>query len=70
MQLPEVQGKKYILVAVDYFSKWAEAKGLKNNTGTEVAKFIYETLCRHGYPKIQINDNGREFINQVSEELQ
>lgn len=69
MQLPEVQGKKYIVVAVDYFSKWAEAKALKNKTGIEVAKFIYEIICRHGCPKIQINDNGREFVNEVSKEL-
>ena len=40
MELPEVQGKQYIVVAVDYFSKWSEAKALKNKTGIEVAKFM------------------------------
>ena len=33
------------------------------------AKFLYEIICRHGSMRIQINDQGKEFVNEVSENL-
>ena len=59
-----------VVVAMDYFSKWPEARALRNHTAESVAKFIFEDIvCRHGCIKIQINDQGREFVNKVSKEL-
>lgn len=61
---------RYVVVAVCYFSKWCEARPLKDKTAESVAKFIYdEIICRHGCPSIQISDQGREFVNKLSEEL-
>lgn len=63
-------GFRYLVVAIDYFSKWVEAKALKEKTGVEVARFLFEDIvCRHGCVSVQINDQGREFCNVVSEEL-
>ena len=55
-------------VCIDNFSKWSEAKAVKGCTPT-VAKFLYEIICRHGCVRIQINDQGKEFVNEVSENL-
>ena len=67
--LPEVDGYLYIIVCIDYFSKWSEVKAIKDKTGRTVAQFLYELMCRHGCFAIQINDQGREFVNTVNAEL-
>ena len=69
-ELPEVDGYRYLVVAVDYFSKWSEAEPLRSKGAKEVATFLYKKIiCQHGCPRIQINDQGREFVNQVSKAL-
>ena len=65
--LPEVDGFKHLIVCIDYFSKWSETKAVKDKSGPTVAKFLYEIICRHGCMRIQINDQGKEFVNEVSE---
>jgi hypothetical protein len=69
--LPETGRKnKYIVVAMDYFTKWPEARALSNATAENVAKFIYEDIiCRHGVPKILLSDQGSHFKNKVIDEL-
>ena len=62
-------GFKYVVVLVDYFSKWTEAEALKDKTAISVARFIFNCICRHGCMQIQINDQGREFSNACSTEL-
>ena len=64
--LPEVDGLKHVVIAIDYFSKWSEGKALKDKNALSVANFLYEVICRHGCFSIQINDQGREFVNEVS----
>ena len=62
--LPEAPGKvKYVIVAIDYFTKWMEAKPLAKTTGKEVKKFIWNNIvCRFGLPNIIVTDNGSNFI--------
>jgi len=53
--------KLYILVAVDYVSKWVEAVALSDNTRASVLKFVkHHILSRFGVPKAIISDNGAE----------
>lgn len=69
-QLPPAHGMKYVVVAVDYFSKWVEAKALPDKTAAEVGRFLYEDLiCRHGCIETIISDQGREFNNELMTEL-
>lgn len=57
---------KHIVVAVDYTSKWVEARAIKDKTATTVAQFIWEDIiCRHGCAKIVITNQGREFNNSI-----
>ena len=67
--LPKVDGFCSLVVCIDYFSKWSEAKPIQDKTAPTIAKFIYELICRHGCFSIQINDQGRGFVNSVSDEL-
>ncbi|GJR92583.1 reverse transcriptase domain-containing protein [Tanacetum coccineum] len=61
--LPEAPGKvKFVIVVVDYFTKWIEAKPLAKTTGKEVKKFVWDNIvCRYGLPKIFFTDNGTNF---------
>ncbi|GKB13487.1 reverse transcriptase domain-containing protein, partial [Tanacetum coccineum] len=49
---------KYILVAVDYVSKWAEAQALPTNDARVVVTFLKKLFCRFGMPKALISDRG------------
>nr|GFB45913.1 reverse transcriptase domain-containing protein [Tanacetum cinerariifolium] len=57
------KGNKYILVAVDYLSKWVEAKALPINDDRVVVKFLKSLFSRFGTPKAIISDRGTHFCN-------
>ncbi|GJV44804.1 reverse transcriptase domain-containing protein [Tanacetum coccineum] len=50
------RGNKYILVAIDYFSKWVEAKALPTNDARVVCKFLKSLFARFGTPRAIISD--------------
>ncbi|GKF81792.1 reverse transcriptase domain-containing protein [Tanacetum coccineum] len=56
-------GNKYILVAVDYLSKWVEAKALPTNDARVVCKFLKSLFARFGAPRAIISDRGTHFCN-------
>jgi hypothetical protein len=63
-------GNRYILVAMDYLTKWPEAKAMDKATAENVTEFIYkEIICRHGTPKIIMSDQGSHFKNQMMKGL-
>ncbi|GJW95610.1 reverse transcriptase domain-containing protein [Tanacetum coccineum] len=53
---PSSHGNKYILVAVDYLSKWVEAKALPTNDARVVVKFLKSLFARFGTPRAIISD--------------
>nr|GFA46792.1 reverse transcriptase domain-containing protein [Tanacetum cinerariifolium] len=55
--------KKYILVAVDYLSKWVEAKALPTNDARVVCKFLKSLFARFRTPCSIISDSGTHFYN-------
>nr|GEW84669.1 reverse transcriptase domain-containing protein [Tanacetum cinerariifolium] len=61
--LPSSRGNKYILVAVDYLSKWVEAKALSTNDARVVCKFLKSLFARFGTPRAIISDRGTHFCN-------
>nr|GEW78964.1 reverse transcriptase domain-containing protein [Tanacetum cinerariifolium] len=57
------KGNKYILVIVDYLSKWVEAKALPTNDARVVVKILKSLFSRFGTPKAIISDRGTHFCN-------
>ena len=61
---PPSFGNLYILVAVDYVSKWVEAVATKTNDHRVVLKFIkHNIFSRFGVPRAMISDGGKHFRN-------
>nr|GEW04565.1 reverse transcriptase domain-containing protein [Tanacetum cinerariifolium] len=60
---PSSRGNKYILVAIDYLSKWVEAKALPTNDARVVCKILKSLFARFGTPHAIINDRGTYFCN-------
>ena len=63
--LPMGKGQvKYAVVAIDYFTKWAEAEPLATITEKRVTDFVWRSIvCRFGVPHTIITDNGKQFDN-------
>jgi hypothetical protein len=56
-------GNKYILVAIDHYSKWCEAKAMANHGAKTIAKFLEDdVICRYGVPKFVLTNNGEEWV--------
>ena len=63
---PSSFGNIYILLAVDYVSKWVEAISCPKNDATIVVGFIQRNiLSRFGAPRTIISDEGSHFANKV-----
>ena len=63
--LPIGKGQcKFIIVAVDYFTKWAEAEPLATITEQKIRNFVWRAVvCRFGIPRALVSDNGKQFDN-------
>jgi len=63
-------GHRFILVAIDYFTKWVEATSYANVTKQVVVRFIKNNIiCRYGVPNKIITDNGTNLNNKMMKEL-
>ncbi|GKB02497.1 reverse transcriptase domain-containing protein, partial [Tanacetum coccineum] len=61
---PSSRGNKYILVAIDYLSKWVEAKALPTNDARVVCKFLKSLFARFGTPRAIISDRGNGYLEK------
>ncbi|GJY11793.1 reverse transcriptase domain-containing protein [Tanacetum coccineum] len=53
---------KFLIVAIDYFTKWIEAKPVATITGNQVKKFVWDNIvCRFGLPGEIVSDNEKQF---------
>ncbi|XP_058746121.1 uncharacterized protein LOC131618991 [Vicia villosa] len=63
-------GHRFILVAIDYFTKWVEAASYANVSKQVVTRFIkHHIICRYGVPERIITDNGSNLNNKMMKEL-
>ena len=60
---PKAAGnKRYLLVGMDYFTKWVEAEPLANIRDVDAKKFVWKnTVTQFGVPRTLISDNGLQF---------
>ena len=60
-------GKKQLgilIIAIDYFTKWVEAKPVTTITEAKVTNFVWKNIiCRFGVPRVIVPDNGKQFNN-------
>jgi len=68
--LPKTKhGNQYLLVFVDYATRWPEVFATKDRKASTVAEiFVREILCRHGAPVQLLSDQGKEFLAHVMKE--
>ncbi|GJV83867.1 uncharacterized mitochondrial protein-like protein [Tanacetum coccineum] len=67
--IPKSQKFEYILVVIDYVSKWAEAEALPTNDARVVTNFLKKLFFRFGIPKALISDRGTHFCNKQMEKV-
>ena len=66
VSLKSSSGHEYVLVAIDYFTKWVEAASYASLTAAKVAKFIRShIICRYRTPHKLISDRGVHFRGEV-----
>lgn len=58
-------GLKFLVVAIDYFTKWVEAKPLATITGRRILSFVWEYIvCHFGVPHFLVSDNETQFAGE------
>ncbi|KAK3026399.1 hypothetical protein RJ639_042609 [Escallonia herrerae] len=56
--------RRFVIVAIDYFTKWIEVEALATITALKCEEFFWKNVvCRFGVPKVLITDNGKQFNN-------
>ena len=67
---PATGGRKFLFVAIDYFTKWVEAEPAAQITEHKARDFVWKNIiCRFGLPRTLITDNGRQFDNKRFDEF-
>jgi RNase H-like domain found in reverse transcriptase/Integrase core domain/Integrase zinc binding domain len=67
--VPEHNNHRYILVAMDVFSRFIFIQPLENKQPVSVAKALYTIFCLFGHPKVLQTDNGGEFVKGLLSSL-
>ena len=64
--LPQGKGHvKFLLIVIDYFTKWVEAEALATITKARIRSFVWKNIiCKFGIPRTIISNNGQQFDNQ------
>lgn len=69
--LPTASGnRKYLFIAIDYFTKWVEAIALASIKDSDIIKFFWENIItRFGIPRAFVSDNGTQFDSKRTREF-
>lgn len=60
--LVAAQQLKFLIVGIDYFTKWVEAEALATITKKNVQNFVWRYIIyRYGIPRVLVSDNGKQF---------
>ena len=57
---------KFLVVGINYFTKWVEAGALATITEKNIRSFFWKNIiCRYGIPRVLVSDNGKQFDNNA-----
>ena len=56
---------RYLLVVMDYFTKWVEAIPLRDQTAASISAAVIKLCCSFGIPEVLHSDQGRNFESQL-----
>ncbi|XP_050263844.1 uncharacterized protein LOC126708066 [Quercus robur] len=57
---------KFLVVGIDYFTKWVETEALATITEKNIRSFVWKNIiCRYGIPRVLVSDNGKQFDNSA-----
>ena len=60
----QIRQMKFLIVAIEYFTKWVEAEPVAQITAHKVQQFVWKNVvCRFGVPKRLVSDNGTQFTS-------
>ena len=58
--------QKFLVVGIDYFTKWVEAEPLATITEKSIRTFVWRKIIyRYGIPRVLVSDNGKQFDNSA-----
>ena len=61
-----VRQLKFLVVGIDYFTKWVEAEALATITERNIQSFVWRNIiCRFGIPRVLVFDNEKQFNNNT-----
>ena len=61
-----VRQLKFLIVGIDYFTKWVEAEALAIITEKNIRSFVWRNIiCRYGIPRVLVSDNGKQSDNSA-----
>ena len=57
---------KFLVVGIDYFTKWVEPEALTTITEKNIRSFVWRNIiCKYGIPRVLVSDNGKQFDNNA-----
>ena len=57
---------KFLVVGIDYFTKWVEAEPLATITEKNIRSFVWKRIiCCFGIPRVLVSNNGKQFDNDA-----
>ena len=64
------QAVKFLIVGINYFIKWMEAKALAIIMEKNIRSFIWKNIiCKYGIPRVLVSNNGKQFDNSAFREF-
>ena len=64
--LTVVRQLKFLVVGINYFTKWVEAKALAIITEKNIRNFVWRNIIRrYGISRVLVSDNGKQFNNSA-----
>ena len=71
LQLPLTEsGNRYVVVFVDYLTKWVKAFAVPDQTAETIAGLLVNKIfCRHGAPEHLLSDRGQNFLSELVTEV-